>query len=451
MAEKFKESLNPEIIDGLARETGFSKRKSKLKPHRFVESLMFAHHSGKSFSLMDLCSDLMEEYGLEITKQAIDDRFNDRAVLFFRRILDRLLSAEFNSANDLGGLLSCFNRVRLKDSTKFPLPKAFAHKYGGNGGGGNGGGSDNCESLVSIQYECDILSGETIDLRLTDGLKNDLSDSRDFTDDIRKDDLFIRDLGYCTLPYLEKITREGAFFLNRLPAKTWVYAAADVGEGECKPLDFIGIYKYMNKHKLSHMELDVFVGKSAMVPCRLVITPVDEASCEKRMRKANERAKYSGHKVSEEYKVKSKLNVFITNVDRKVLDTEKVREVYTLRWQLELIFKVWKSQAQIDEIREMKIERFECQLYSKLIWLLLNWRIFKWMGNEMFKRKRALYSVWKFYKYATQISQKLRIALKDPDKMEKILVGVLKIAPTQFKLEKKKNKLSQNQTFIHLA
>lgn len=450
MAGKFNECLNPDIIDGLARETGFSKRKSKLKPHQFFESLMFSRHLGKSFSLTDLSADLMEEYGLEITKQAIDDRFNDRAVLFFHRILDRLLSAEFNPPNDSGGLLSRFNRVRIKDSTKFPLPKAFAHKYGGNGGGGNGGGSDNCESLISIQYEYDLLSGETLDLRLTDGLKNDQSDSRDFTDDIRKDDLFIRDLGYSTLPYLEKISEKGAFFLNRLPAKTSVYASEDVGRGECEPLDFRKLHGRISKHKLSHMELEVFVGKKAMLPCRLVMMPVDEATYEKRIRKATEKGKRYGN-VSEEYKAKSRLNVFITNVDRKDLDTEKVREVYTLRWQLELVFKVWKSQAAIDEIREMKIERFECQLLSKLIWLLLNGRIFKWMGNEMFKRARILCSVWKFYKYATRISQKVRMGLKDAVLMEKILIRVLEIAPNQFKLEKKKNKLSQYQTFIHLA
>jgi len=447
LADKFNLSFDPDIIDGLARETGFSKRKSKLKPHLFFESLMFAHHLGKSFSLMDLCSDLMEEYELEITKQAIDDRFNERAVLFFRRILDRLLSAEFNSSNDFGGLLSRFNRVRIKDSTKFPLPKAFAHKSKENGGGGNGGKSDNCESLISVQYEYDILSGETIDLRLTDGVKNDQSDSRDFTDDIRKDDLFIRDLGYCTLPYLEKIAGEGAFFLNRLPAKTVVYAAV---EG-CEPMDFSKLYGTMRKRKLSHMELDVLVGKKAKLPCRLVIMPVNDSTYEKRIRKATEKAKTYRYKVSQEYRAKSRLNFFITNVDRKDLDTEKVREVYTLRWQLELLFKVWKSQAKIDQIKEMKIERFECQLYRKLIRLLLNWRIFKWMGNEIYKRERMLCSVWKFYKYASRIAQRLRMALKDPVQMEEILIRVLKIAHKEFKLEKKKDKLSQNHTFTHLA
>jgi hypothetical protein len=356
-----------------------------------------------------------------------------------------LLSAEFNDPKDLG-LLSRFNRVRIKDSTKFPLPEAFAQKYGGNGGG-----SANSESMISIQYEYDLLSGKTMDLRLTDGLKNDQSDSRDFTGDICKDDLFIRDLGYSTLPYLRKIGEEGAFFINRLPAKTLVYAAGDAGGDTPEPLDFRKYHDRIRKHKLSHIELDVFVGKNAMVPCRLVIMPIDEAISEKRIRKATEKARSAGNNLSEEYKAKSRLNLFITNVERKDLDTEKIREVYTLRWQLELTFKVWKSQAKIDKIREMKIERFECQLLSKLIWLLLNWRMFKWLNNEMFKRERALCSVWKFYKYATQISQKIRKALKDTALMEKILTRALEIAHRQFKLERKKGKLSQYQTFAHLA
>ena len=441
LAEKFNNGFNAEVIEGLARETGFTKRKSKLRACQLFESLMFAHHQGKSLSLIDLCADLLEEYGVEITKQGIHERFNAEAVLFFHRVLGRLLSAEFNVPRDTG-LLSRFGRVRIKDSTKFSLPEAFAEKYGGYGGA-----LANSEAMISIQYEYDLLNGETMDLRLTNGVANDQSDSRDFTGDIRKDDLFIRDLGYSTLPYLEKVSEEGAFFVSRLPAQTSVYA----GEGASGPMDFKKYHKMIRKHKLSHMELDVFVGKKAMLPCRLVIMPVDDATYEKRIRKTSKQAKSTGNNVSEEFKTRSRLNLFITNVDRRDLDAGKVREVYTLRWQIELVFKIWKSQARIDDIKEMKIERFECQLLSRLIWLLLNWRMFKWLNNVMFKKERLLCSVWKFYKYAARISQKIRKALKDTALMEKILIRMLEIAPRQFKLEKKKNQLSQNQTFIHLA
>lgn len=76
-----------------------------------------------------MCAGLLEECGVEITKQEIHDRFNAEAVLFFNRILDRLLSDGFNSPEGTG-LLSLFNRVRIKDSTKFALSEAFAAKYG---------------------------------------------------------------------------------------------------------------------------------------------------------------------------------------------------------------------------------------------------------------------------------------------------------------------------------
>jgi hypothetical protein len=66
---------------------------------------------------MDLCADLPEEYGVEITKQGIHDRSNAGAVLFFNQVPSHLLSAEFNGPKDIV-VLSRFNRVRIKDSTK---------------------------------------------------------------------------------------------------------------------------------------------------------------------------------------------------------------------------------------------------------------------------------------------------------------------------------------------
>lgn len=402
---------------------------------------MFAHQQGKFLSLMDICADLLEEYGVEITKQGVNERFNAEAVLFFNRVLDHLLSTEFNDAKDVEGL-SGFNRVRIKDSTKFALPRAFAEKYKGCGGV-----LANSEAMISIQYEYDLLSGKTMDLRLTDGLKNDQSDSRDFTLDIQKDDLFIRDLGYCTLTYLEKIRGEGAFFVNRLSPQTNVYTDKNTAVA----IDFEKYRKKIKKLKLPQIELDVFVGKNAQIPCRLIIMPVDDAAYEKRIRKTAKQARSTGNSLSAEFKTRSRLNLFITNIPEKDMDAGKIREIYTLRWQIELIFRVWKSQARINGIKEMKLERFECQLLSKLIWLLINWRIFKWLDHQVFGKHRKLCSVWKFYKYASLISQKLRKALKNTDQMEKILIRSLEIAPRQFILEKKKDKLSQNEAFMLLT
>ncbi|HDR7867440.1 MULTISPECIES: transposase [Bacillus] len=45
--------------------------------------------------------------------------------------------------------------------------------------------------------------------------------------------------------------------------------------------------------------------------------------------------------------------------------------LYSLRWQIEILFKTWKSFFEIDECKNIKRERLECHLYGQLIGILL--------------------------------------------------------------------------------
>ena len=42
-----------------------------------------------------------------------------------------------------------------------------------------------------------------------------------------------------------------------------------------------------------------------------------------------------------------------------------------MRWQIELLFKLWKSEAALDRIAGQQTARMECEWYAKLIGLLL--------------------------------------------------------------------------------
>ena len=403
---------------------------------------MFVHQQGKDLSLLDLCGDLHAQHGLQVRKQSIQERFNERAVAFMKSILSRLLENQLKSTVKEESL-SFFNRVRIKDSTRFTLPPAFASIYQGQGGA-----VANSESMISIQYEYDLLSSSTLDLRLTTGTRNDQLDSKENTHDIAENDLFIRDLGYSTLGYLQQVINGKAYFLNRLNPQTSVYNT----EKNNEKIDFSKCQKKMKKYNLPYLQYHVSIGKDAQVPCRLIIYPVDRDTYEKRVRKTTKQAKSYGHQVSEAFRCKAQLTLYITNVPEDKLSASAIKKTYGLRWQIELFFKIWKSQVNIDRVKEMKLHRFECQLIAKLLWLIIHRKIFQCVAAHVNGRQKDKpCSMWKYYKHAFRINTVVRNILTKPDKVVSLLYDLVNIAVNQFNLEEKKGKTSHYKTLTALA
>ncbi|WP_040401581.1 IS4 family transposase, partial [Cecembia lonarensis] len=271
-------------------------------------------------------------------------------------------------------------------STKFALPDPFSEKYRGYGGN-----IRQSSSLISIQYEYDFISGQSMDLRLTSGLLNDQSDSADFTHDILEKDLFLRDLGYSTLKFMAKIHSAGAYFINRLSPNVNCYS--DLVSNN--PIDLNKYLHKLKKHRLDYIEVFVYLGKKDRVPARLILSLADEDTYQKRLKKTTKQAKSTGNNVSEKFKARARLNIMVTNVPSEVLKTNEIRKVYAMRWQIELIFKAWKSLVNIEEFNSKKIHRFECQLYGKLIWIILNLKIFNYIQKQVFGQNKVLCSIWK--------------------------------------------------------
>lgn len=402
---------------------------------------MFTYQQGKDQSLQDLCGDLYHQ-GVSLKKQSLHQRFNAKAVRFMKAVLSSVLECEFESCSKKTKDLSTFNRVRIKDSTRFALPKAYADTYKGHGGA-----TANSESMISIQYEYDLLSSQTLDLRLTTGTRNDQLDAKENTHNLAPNDLLIRDLGYATLTYLSKIIKAKAYFLNRLTPQTNVY----LQDNPKMKLDFTKCHEKIKKYNVPYLEYQVLIGKKAQLPCRLLIYPVDETTYEKRVRKTSKQAKSKGHKVSKDYKTKAKLTLYITNAREDKLPVSMIKKVYSLRWQIELFFKIWKSQGKINQVKEMKIHRFECMLLAKLIWLIIHWKIFKYILSEVSRTKtEESCSIWKYYKHAYRINTVIREVITKPNELIILLNKLVKGAIQMFNLEKKKNKTTYYQIIREL-
>ena len=216
--------------------------------------------------------------------------------------------------------------------------------------------------------------------------------------------------------------------------------------------DFDKCHKKLKKHGLPYLQYSVIIGKKAQIPCRLVIYRVDQSTYENRMRKISKQAKSCGHQVSDNFKTKAWLTTYITNTTEKMIPAAKIKSVYGLRWQIELTFKVWKSQGRIDKVKEMKIHRFECQLIGRLIWLLVHMKIYNCLTaliNDQIPDKTV--SIWKYFKHAYRINYLIRKIITIPEKLFILLEKLHLIAQNLLLLEMKKGKPSHYKTIIHLT
>ena len=65
--------------------------------------------------------------------------------------------------------------------------------------------------------------------------------------------------------------------------------------------------------------------------------------------------------------------------------------------QIELLFKVWKSQFEIDIVNKVKIERYECFIYGKLISILLSTALINLADNKFQMEEKNELSTYKSY------------------------------------------------------
>jgi len=339
----------------LARETGFLKRQSKLKPEEFIDVLMFADSPQDQLSLQDCCNDLRQHHRTSLSKVGLHKRFNKTSLSFIKAVFAEQMAAKLE-ISELENRWKAFSGVMIADSCKFSLPEVFNNQYPPLGGCRGG------RSLMNIQYSFDLKDGNWQYLEFTSARENDQSYSRKTFDTIAENTLYLRDLGFVIHDYLLEVVNKSAFFLNRLhPCCKPVFS--DTG----KAIDWKGLYHRMIANGESKYEAEVTIGtgKKALC-CRLIAVPVPHEVWSERIRKGKKQSKGHGYVQSEEYKNRSRFSIFITNVPSTIFQTGDVMEIYRLRWQIETIFKTWKSLYQIHRVKAVKIERLHCQLIAKL-------------------------------------------------------------------------------------
>ena len=361
--------------------------------------MLFSDLDHHQLSLQNCCDDLAQQHQKSLSKVALHKRFNDRSLDFLKSVLAEQMSSKLIGAGENNW--QPFSRVMIADSCKFALPQKFEKDYPAHSG-------NHAKSLMNIQYSFDLKHGNWEVLELTKATENDLAYTKRTLGEIREGDLYIRDLGYISHAYLGTIVKEKAFFINRLHP-LWNPVLCDTG----KAINWVSLYEKTKKTGGAPFETTITIGKGENAfNCRLIALAVPEEVWAERIRKAQIRAKSVGYQLTDEYKQRCRFSLYITNISEEMLKAAEIAQLYRLRWQIELVFKTWKSLFSIHKVKAVKKERIECHLIAKFIWILINWKVFRCI--DVFIRQHSsdyACSMWKFFKQARKWGSALRMAV----------------------------------------
>lgn len=345
-------------------------------------------------SLQQHSFSLLNEKRAEISKQGIDKRFNPESVAFLQLLFEQYLNYHLPNTAVTSKLKEYFSAIRIMDSTEFALPVTMAKDFPGFDG-------DGTAACAQVQLEYDILSGRIHQLSFENARVSDVVYAARSNSTLQPGELVLRDLGYYTLQMYQQIADQQAFFISRIKTQVKIYQD---DSGNLNELNYTDILNRLLENKDKYLDIEVLIGKEKSKPVRLIANLLDEEAINRRVRRKQIRK----GKLNASDELWTRVNVIITNVGSEDFTADEIYHLYKLRWQVELMFKTWKSVLKLDKVRKMKTDRFKCYLISKLIWIMINWDLVNSTSNVILKEQNKLVSFYKCFSLIKAMSNQIR-------------------------------------------
>ncbi|HET8626163.1 MAG TPA: transposase, partial [Thermomicrobiales bacterium] len=180
--------------------------------------------------------------------------------------------------------------------------------------------------------------------------------------------LRLADLGVFSLTELAALDARGGYFLSRWQPGT-ALATPDGQRHELLPL--------LDAATAPVVDRPVRLGARQRLPARLLAVRVPQEVADQRRRRLRATARDKGRAVSAARLALCAWTVLVTNVPAARLAVREALVLARARWQIELLFRLWKSHQRVDEWRSANPWRILTEVYAKLLavivqhWLLL--------------------------------------------------------------------------------
>src|SRR6266852_9770130 len=337
MANKFQSVLDEEVLNERGKHLGFATRERLITPCRLSLSVIASMATQHVQTIADLHRQFNELWELESDYKAFYTQLRTpSSPAFFRTSLCHIMSQLTRKVLgfEAGQAFSAFNRFILQDGSSFALHKALAEVFPGR---------FNAVSPAAVELHCtlDVLQ----DAPITIALSPDTDAEHDYRPEPEslRGDVFLADRGYLDLTYLRDIDRHGGFFIVRStshlnPRVIDAYREDGQRIKSCQDRDFQAITSKFPKQQRAELDVEWLI-EGEPFRGRLIVSWNPETTC---------------------------FDYLLTNLPQDRYPISIICLGYKLRWQVELLFKEWKSYTNLHKFDTEKETICEALIWASL-------------------------------------------------------------------------------------
>ena len=357
------------VAEVAAERVGVIQRQRKFTATTLLQTVVLGYLKNPKASDEELAQ-MAAQCGVAVTPQAIEQRHTSRLVTFFKEVFQEGAKEAVGSNRVLAPILQRFPSVRILDGSTATLPDSQAEAFAGCGGSHGSG-----KAALKLQTELDLRSG-TVTVAVESGRCPDAATPRQY-ERHEQGSLAIRDLGYFCLSVFAVMAAAGEYFLSRLQYGTDVMPRE--GEADEKPSGPpLELMAWLAKQSGPFIDQWICLGKEQRLPCRLIAWRLPDEQANRRRQKLREyMLKKKGREPSAARLQWCDWTILVTNVPAELLTAKEAAVLYRARWQVELLFKRWKSLNLVDALSGSTDDRQMVRVWGRLImslvqhWLLL--------------------------------------------------------------------------------
>lgn len=346
-----------ETADQAGKTTGFIKRVREFTGASFAQTMILGQMQLGEVSLSDLAQ-FAKHMKVNVSAQAIDQRFNEKTVAFFEEVLNTAFTQVVAADPVAIPLLARFSEVIVEDSSTFTLPDVLKELWEGCGGKTFG-----TLSAFKVHVRWDLLNGSLTNLALGPGKLPDNKSPFKMNRRQRRS-VRIGDLGYFDTQAFEQEHAAGEYWISRVKVGN-----LQIFDKEGNRLD---LPTFLAERAVDHSyECQVQVSATRRLPARLIAFPVPEEVAIKRQVNNSRKAQRHSRSVNPTLQELAHWTLLITNIPIELLSTHEALILLRARWQIELLYKLWKQYAQADTSRSKKPFHLLCDIYAKLTGMII--------------------------------------------------------------------------------